>query len=378
MAVVGLIKGSASSIQKQIECMITETNSAKKQITSAMNGLDFEVASKKNLQSRLKGLKSSTERQATLGKQYKDAFLKVTGNVADTDNKYGNKSNSILDKIKKFAENSVGNIKNLFVKSKLIKYATTAGLFLSGDSVDKASISLWDFAKKAGHIGVFLSLAEAVVKGGAENIAKAVKYGYKFSSGLIKDAKKIGKISRTGVNTKQMWKKKLLGVGDYFKEKLKTSASVCKNPISRWKNNFSKVWADGNKITKSTWIGLALDGVINGVKNYKEFGGITTRAVAETVVETAWDTLAITATTAAVAATMAAVTGGAPVIAVAVGTMAVTSIADAVANWVTGTDDGLTEIVSDTLIDTAEKIGKGIPKAIEKLRTDWTKCFCFA
>lgn len=371
-------KASISSVRWQIEKMQAESENAEKKIRSALNGLDFEVASKKNLQSRLKGLKSSAERQSALGKQYKDAFLKVTGNVADTDNKYGNKSNSILDKIKKFAENSVGNIKNLFVKSKLIKYAATAGLFLSSDSVNKSSISLWDFAKKAGHIGVFLSLAEAVVKGGAENIAKAVKYGYKFASGLMKDVKKIGKISRTGVNTKQIWKKKLMGVGDYFKEKLKTSASVCKNPISRWKNNFSKVWADANKITKSTWIGLALDGVINGVKNYKEFGGITTRAVAETMVETAWDTLAITATTAAVAATMAAVAGGAPVIAVAVGTMVVTNAADAVANWITGTDKGLTEIVSDALIDTAEKIGNGIPKAMQKLRADWTKCFCFA
>ena len=371
-------KASISSVRWQIEKMQAESENAEKKIRSALNGLDFEVASKKNLQSRLKGLKSSAERQSALGEQYKDAFLKVTGNVADTDNKYGNKSNSILDKIKKFPENSVGNIKNLFVKSKLIKYAATAGLFLSSDSVNKSSISLWDFAKKAGHIGVFLSLAEAVVKGGAENIAKAVKYGYKFASGLMKDAKKIGKISRTGVNTKQMWKKKLMGVGDYFKEKLKTSASVCKNPISRWKNNFSKVWADANKITKSTWIGLALDGVINGVKNYKEFGGITTRAVAETMVETAWDTLAITATTAAVAATMAAVAGGAPVIAVAVGTMVVTNAADAVANWITGTDKGLTEIVSDALIDTAEKIGNGIPKAMQKLRADWTKCFCFA
>ena len=96
------------------------------------------------------------------------------------------------------------------------------------------------------------------------------------------------------------------------------------------------------------------------------------------MVETAWDTLAITATTAAVAATMAAVTGGAPVIAVAVGTMVVTNAADAVANWITGTDKGLTEIVSDALIDTAEKIGNGIPKAMQKLRADWTKCFCFA
>ncbi len=363
MAVIGLQKASISSVRWQIEKMQAESENAEKKIRSALNGLDFEVASKKNLQSRLKGLKSSAERQSALGKQYKDAFLKVTGNVADTDNKYGNKSNSILDKIKKFAENSVGNIKNLFVKSKLIKYAATAGLFLSSDSVNKSSISLWDFAKKAGHIGVFLSLAEAVVKGGAENIAKAVKYGYKFASGLMKDAKKI--------TTKQMWKKKILGIEDYFKEKLEISTSG-------WKNYLSNAWADKNKLTKSTWIGLVLDGFVNGVKNYEEFGGITTRAVAETMVETAWDTLAITATTAAVAATMAAVAGGAPVIAVAVGTMVVTNAADAVANWITGTDKGLTEIVSDALIDTAEKIGNGIPKEMQKLRADWTKCFCFA
>ena len=351
-------------VQRQLENMISETNSVKKRIASVLNGLDFEVASKKNIETRLNALRSSVEKQASRGVKYKNAYTKVTETVVNTDGKFGDQSHSITDQIKRFSEGGIGSIVSFITKNKLGKYAAVAGLFLSANSATKEISTLWKIAKKAGYLGEFLSLAECVVKGGAENVAKGIKAFYKFGSGLISKAKQAG-------NTKQKWKEYIFGLGDYVTDKLKVGAEAGKKSLSQ-------IWAASNKITKDTWIGLVFDGAINAVKNYKEFGGFTTRAVAETMVETAWDTFFVTATGAVIAAGLTAVTGGAPIIAVAAGTVIVSSVADTIANWATNTDGGLTEVVSDTLIDFAEKVGDCIPKVPGFLKSCWKNCLTMA
>ena len=51
------------------------------------------------------------------------------------------------------------------------------------------------------------------------------------------------------------------------------------------------------------------------------------------------------------------------------------------ANWITGTDKGFTEAVSDGLIDAAEAVGEGIgnflSKASSSISAGWKKCFGF-
>ena len=123
-------KASISSIRRQIEKMQAESENAEKKIRSALNGLDFEVASKQNIRNCLNNLITSANRQGNLSGQYKTAFLNVTNSVVESDSKFGNRSQSIFDRIKKYAEGVLTDIKNFFIKNKLEKYAAVTGLFL--------------------------------------------------------------------------------------------------------------------------------------------------------------------------------------------------------------------------------------------------------
>ena len=93
-------KASISSVRWQIEKMQAESENAEKKIRSALNGLDFEVASKQNIRNCLNTLITSANRQGNLSGQYKSAFLNVTNSVTEGDSKYGNRSQSIFDRIK--------------------------------------------------------------------------------------------------------------------------------------------------------------------------------------------------------------------------------------------------------------------------------------
>ena len=109
------------------------------------------------------------------------------------------------------------------------------------------------------------------------------------------------------------------------------------------------------------WIGVGLSGVINGFENYEEHGGFTARAVAETVSETAIDVGKGILTTTVVAAGIGAAFGAAPAVAVAAVSVGVTWAADKICEKVTGKD--LTEFISDTVLDKAEAVGKGVVDA---------------
>ena len=123
-------KASISSIRRQIEKMQSESESAEKKIRSALNGLDFEVASKQNIRNCLNTLITSANRQGGLSEQYKTAFLNVTNSVVESDGKFGNQSQSICDRIKKYVEGAASDAKKFFFKNKIAKYAALAGLFL--------------------------------------------------------------------------------------------------------------------------------------------------------------------------------------------------------------------------------------------------------
>lgn len=135
MAVVGLEKASISSIRRQIERMQTENDNAEKKIRSALNGLDFEVASKQNIRNCLSNLAASANKQGGLSARYKSAFLSVTGSLTESDAKFGSRSQSIFDRIKKYTYAGIRSIGDLFTRNKFIKYAATAGLFLANPGV---------------------------------------------------------------------------------------------------------------------------------------------------------------------------------------------------------------------------------------------------
>ena len=141
-------KASISSVRWQIEKMQAESENAEKKIRSALNGLDFEVASKQNIRNCLNTLITSANRQGSLSGQYKTAFLNVTNSVAESDGKFGNQSQSICDRIKKYAEGVLSDIKNFFIKNKLEKYAAVTGLFLISPGL-MHFVATFDFLNKA-------------------------------------------------------------------------------------------------------------------------------------------------------------------------------------------------------------------------------------
>lgn len=131
MPAILLKKASISSITHQLEKMQSESENAKNKIYSALAGLDFEVASKKNIQEQIRNMISSEEKQISYSQQCKTAFVNATNAVTESDMKYGSKSESIFEKIKNFVDEKVKSVKEFFIKNKLAKYAAVAGLFVA-------------------------------------------------------------------------------------------------------------------------------------------------------------------------------------------------------------------------------------------------------
>ena len=139
------------------------------------------------------------------------------------------------------------------------------------------------------------------------------------------------------------------------------------------------------------WAGVAVSAVTNGIDNYEEHGGMDNgRFWAETVTETVVDVAVGAAATAAVGAAAVALGISAP--AVAVGAVAAGAVwaVDSLTKWatkeITGEEKGLTELVSDTVLDAGEaiidggkkvvsSIGKGISSFGKSIGAKWKECF---
>ena len=125
-----LKKSSISAISRQIERMQSETEDAEKKIRSALNGLDFEVASKQNIRNCLNNLITSANRQGNLSGQYKSAFLNVTNSVTEGDSKYGNRSQSIFDRIKMTLHTGGESLHDFLFRNRIRKIMSIAWAFI--------------------------------------------------------------------------------------------------------------------------------------------------------------------------------------------------------------------------------------------------------
>ncbi len=221
-------KASISSIRRQIEKMQAESENAEKKIRSALNGLDFEVASKQNIRNCLNTLITSANRQGSLSGQYKTAFLNVTNSVVESDGKFGNQSQSICDRIKKYVEGAASDAKKFFFKNKIAKYAALAGMFLTnplGVVMTSAVFPNSKIAKeyvKAGTEAV--SLAKKIYDQAKESydnkgvVYKAHQYGkaaIKVTAGAVKVGGAIGAILfSTGASTPLSMITAISGIND--------------------------------------------------------------------------------------------------------------------------------------------------------------------
>lgn len=178
----------------------------------------------------------------------------------------------------------------------------------------------------------------------------------KIVSEFIKSAaakyKFLGNWADNGAKTAVM---DLFGLGKYFKDGVPATASerflqALSKEAKSFKPDVGTAASAGKTIAK--WGGVVASVVGNGIGNYNEYssgeisGG---RAVAETIVETGIDI----GKTALITAGVAAAIGGAPVVAVTAVAVGVSWGADKICEMITG--KGVTELVSDGIIDGAEK-----------------------
>lgn len=261
----------------------------------------------------------------------------------------------------------------------------------SGKESSSAVNALLELLKKAGLLGTTLSAVDSfrkVIKGG--KWTTVIKNGIDVvtdSWDVVKDWKKAFSNMRKLDNLKlpkgqiaTIWAKKLTGFTDYFKAKGIT-VSKAKNFSTRWYNNYKKIEMDelADFGSKGMIIGTAISGIVNGISNYEEYesGEIDgVRAVMETIGETAVDIGKDAAIGIGVAATLATVFGGAPVIAVAAGTMIVSSGLDFVTDKLSGGKyDSFTEFASDSLLDLGEKIGDVATDVYNSVKDTAVNCF---
>ena len=135
---------------------------------------------------------------------------------------------------------------------------------------------------------------------------------------------------------------------------------------STWDDFFPGSNANGFQIGTSVakWAGVALSFIGSGISNYDEFEGeMGGRYWAETLMEGALDVGKGILVGAGVAAAFTAAIGGAPAILVAGATVAVTWGADKICEAITGKN--VTELVSDAILDTGERIIDDIADGLE-------------
>ena len=259
-----------------------------------------------------------------------------------------------------------------------------AGLDTSIAGIFRQEYDYKDFIKSFGNIGKTASyVISATTAKSWKDWAKIALGTGTTTANIIKDAKNYCKIGRAvGSKSAAKWfLKKEFGFRNVG------YASKCKKITSRFYNNLHNTKSPynlkdtfapltGKKGVASAvaaWAGVALTGVINGVDNYQEYknsGGkmSSTRAVAETITETAIDTVVTYGATAVVGAAITAVTGAvaAPVV-VAVATGIGLASINALVKSRTGKSS--TELISDGILDLGEaaiKKGKSVVTGAKK------------
>ena len=361
-----------------------KTNECQASVGTVINRLDWEVSSKKSINSRLNKVQKRLQRQTELMDAYVRVLETTSGNFRIKDAKLKNDAKNII-----YEMNNISAVLTTIktpqskisygVDEKLRRLSTIDVLF-GKKTADSAGKWIWDTLKKAGHAGAVIAFGDGIISGVKEGdgakLAKTAYAGWKAINNLSKDVKNMGMVKRIlhPDTIKTSWRNKILGLTDYFTIKTTGKASQFSNWKSRFYNNFQK--AGSKEISKVAWSSLAISGIFNSISNKKEYdnGKITAgRAIAETIVETAVDTtvdIVLTATVAAAVGATAVALGAtvaAPAVVVASGVIGVKIGLDAVAKWATGSDAGFTEVVSDGIIDGATAIGKEVSKAARKV-----------
>lgn len=238
----------------------------------------------------------------------------------------------------------------------------------------------------AGYIGTIYNLVTGIKDGKTwADFGKSGKEVYDFISDAAKTYNNYRKIGNA-VGTKTAmtwWAKNITGVKSLGR------ASTAKNPITRFANNLTnktspfnaqikntlKDFKGGNGVGKAiaSWGAVAVTGIANAfgnIKEQKESNGTmsTGRVVAETITETAIDTVLTYGAGAVVGAAVTAALGtvAAPGVLVVAASGAIVAGVNAGVKALTGKTT--TEWLSDTILDTGEAIGKAVGNAANNIK----------
>ncbi len=223
---------------------------------------------------------------------------------------------------------------------------------------------------------------------GASAVTSLIKDGNSTLKGLYewsKSNKDLDKLARMlPERAKEVRIKRLFGLNDMFAGR----ASQASSWSTRFTNNFHKMkspfesYTSGGAKAAFAWVGLGLTAISNTISNIDEHksGKISTkRAVAETITETAIDVGKGWLIGAGVAAGVAATVGSAPVLVVGAITVGVSVGLDWACKKITGAvcgeEKGLTETVSDLVLDVGEAAisagKKVVTSVVSNVKSGW-------
>lgn len=377
------------------------TGSVADGVAAIQRGIQGEVAARSNIAYRLSSIQWNIDQienkmQAiyqtvdNAAMQYDAAERQIIGLAQQVS--YGNIAKRNSSNYEKFA-----NIKN--IPNKKVEVSDNKTGIKWGVVVEKGGSLFMTLVGKVGFLG-------GMTKVGADFIS-AVKNNSKIKMGtaLVAGGKSfvtlVGDLAANAYKKpqEQDWKKAFIGDWSTYTllKNLKKSSTVLdkvKTAGGKWWAAFKKETASyfpnsaqnvGDKIKVGTkWAGVALSALSNGIENYDECksGEIGVgRAIGETIGETVADVGIGIVATASVVGGAALLGISAPAVVVGAAAAGATWIADEIIKATTG-KDGLSELISDAVLDTGEMIGgaiksgvQGVGKAIGKIGAKWKACF---
>lgn len=398
----------------------TTTGSVADGVAAIHRGMQAEVAARNNIAYRLSNIQSSV---AQIENDIQSIYQTIDTAVA----KYNNAERQIVGWAQQVANGyrptNYSNNRDAFAaaqfdrmtKKELLKEKiANQGMKESEEEFDwKIDDVLLDVIGEAGVVGTGI--------GGIGKTVKDIYKGYKNGNnsdiykGLLGGGKEfisiVGDLAENGFKTDVDWKEMLIGnwkKGSALSEIAEKTAkyaddstikALFKDQMDEFCPSTAKNIGENMKVGVK-WAGVVISGVTNGIDNYGDYeagkmSGV--RAVAETISETAVDIAIGAGATVAVGAGIAALGISAP--AVAVGAIAAGAVwaLDTGVRWATskyGSEEkGLTEAVSDFVLDTGEAIldtgkelvdegintlkgiGKGFSNVGDAVAVKWEACF---
>ncbi len=353
------VKSSLQQVKRNLNYKVLRTNGISNQITQMIDALEAEARSFGSMSKALRDIKTAyvnMERRADGSSQL------------DTD-------------LEEAAESSIIITRGSSYSAGELVLEETAGL---SDGKDSLTSILSKIIGKAGQAGGLVStlvnVADPVVNwvrnGGLPEGITGAESVSSFLNGTNSFVKLISEWAESNANlnrlarmlperAKQVKFERLFGFNDIYKG----AASKAGSWSTRFYNNFHKKggmldsYTSGGAKSVFAWTGLALSGISNGISNYKEYksGDISGgRAVAEWALETVIDQGKTWVIGTAVAAGVAATVGSAPVLLVGAATVGVTMGLEygckKLTGWLCGEEKGISETISDVVLDVGEAI----------------------